>query len=214
MGKGFLSCAIMPIFIFCAAIAPVGAQTPFPWPPELSAGPSDQPAATEEDKEAPPAAPAKKPRVPPGPDVAGNWKGELTQIGESKQYKLELVLGPQGGANAVSRSPMHRKAYPRRSLEVLRLLYRGHHQRCCRQGRPLPGRDDHIGTIGGETRAALVWQCPKQHGHRLRDVVEISQNCRRRTPAASLDFCTHSAHAACAAPAGIGPIAERGCGQS
>jgi hypothetical protein len=97
MGKGFLSCAIMPIFIFCAAIAPVDAQTPFPWPPELSAGASDQPAAPEEDKEAPPAAAAKKPRVPPGPDVAGNWKGELTQIGESKQYKLELALGPQGG---------------------------------------------------------------------------------------------------------------------
>jgi hypothetical protein len=95
MGTGFLGCALVPIFICCAAIAPAGAQAPFPWPPELSAGASDQPAPGE-DKDAP-GAPAKKPRVLPGPDVAGNWKGELTQIGVSTPFKVEVVIGPQGG---------------------------------------------------------------------------------------------------------------------
>jgi hypothetical protein len=94
MGKRFLCCAI--ILVLCAA-ASAGAQVPFPWPPELSAGPSDQPASPVEDKEAPPAPQAKNPPAPRGPDVAGNWKGELKQIGETSSYKLELAIGPNGG---------------------------------------------------------------------------------------------------------------------
>ena len=98
MGKGFPYCAVMLVLTIGEARAPAGAQVPFPWPPELSAPPSERPATPAEGKEAPSASPAPqsaiKPRVPPGPDVAGNWKGELTQIGASAPYKLELAIGP------------------------------------------------------------------------------------------------------------------------
>jgi hypothetical protein len=95
MGKGFLCCAIVAVIIFGDATARAGAQAPFPWPPELSTAQADQPPG--EDQEAAPGAPSKKPRAMPGPDVAGNWKGELTQIGESMPYKLTLAVGPNGG---------------------------------------------------------------------------------------------------------------------
>src|SRR5215472_5410560 len=92
MGKGFLYCAVMLVLTIGEARDPARSQASFPWPPELSARPSDQPAAPAEGKGAASASSVPqagiKPRVPPGPDVAGNWKGELTQIGESAPYKL------------------------------------------------------------------------------------------------------------------------------
>jgi len=98
MGKGFLCCTVMLAFIVGEARDPARAQVPFPWPPELSAPPSGRTPAPAEDKEASPTSSipqaAAKPRAPAGPDVTGNWKGELTQIGESAPYKFELVIGP------------------------------------------------------------------------------------------------------------------------
>jgi hypothetical protein len=32
----------------------------------------------------------------PSPLIAGNWSGELTQVGGGMPYKYELVIGPRG----------------------------------------------------------------------------------------------------------------------
>jgi hypothetical protein len=38
----------------------------------------------------------KKAPAPPGPSIAGNWSGQLTQVGSQTPYKFELVIGPRG----------------------------------------------------------------------------------------------------------------------
>src|SRR6266700_3179224 len=97
MTKGFLSRAVIPILAIGGAIAPATAQ--FQWPPELSTPPT-------EDARTAPAAPQGKPApkgttvaVPSaaGPSIAGNWKGELTQIGSKAPYKVDLAISPNGG---------------------------------------------------------------------------------------------------------------------
>jgi hypothetical protein len=105
MTKGFPYRAAIAILAIGAGIAPAAAQ--FQWPPELS--------TPTEDAEPAPAAPKQKPAPkPPGPPVAGpavtgsagavagpavvgNWKGELTQVGGKTPYKLNLVIGANGG---------------------------------------------------------------------------------------------------------------------
>jgi hypothetical protein len=107
MRKQFLRWAVIPLVVLGGASAPANAESPpsapFPWPPNLPPWPTEikpvapaqiKPAASEETPPAPKAPPNKKPPVPTGPDVAGLWKGELTQIGENAPYKVELAIGP------------------------------------------------------------------------------------------------------------------------
>jgi hypothetical protein len=93
MTRGFLYRAVIPILAIGEAIGPATAQ--FRWPPELSA-PAEQaqPApAIPKDKQGP------KPSGSPvaGPSIAGNWSGELTQVGSKTPYKLELAISAKGG---------------------------------------------------------------------------------------------------------------------
>jgi hypothetical protein len=62
-----------------AAIVPATAQ--FPPPPE------DPPAGTPKGKKAAAAA---------GPNVAGNWAGELSQVGSQSPYKFEIAITARG----------------------------------------------------------------------------------------------------------------------
>jgi hypothetical protein len=85
MSKGFLYCAVVPVLAMCG-IAPATAQ--FPPPPPLPTPSAEaQPVAPPKGKKAP---------APPGPSIAGNWSGQLTQIGSQTPYKFELVIGPRG----------------------------------------------------------------------------------------------------------------------
>jgi hypothetical protein len=93
MTKGFLYRAVIPILAIGEGIVPATAQ--FQWPPELST-PTEtaQPAtAIPKGKQAP------KPSGSSvaGPSVAGNWRGELTQVGSKTPYKLDLVISANGG---------------------------------------------------------------------------------------------------------------------
>jgi hypothetical protein len=87
MTKGFLCRVVIPVLAIGEAIVPATAQ--FQWPPELSAPTTEtQPApGISKDKQAP---------TPSGPSVAGNWRGELTQVGSRTPYKLELVISARG----------------------------------------------------------------------------------------------------------------------
>jgi hypothetical protein len=105
MTKGFPYRAAIAIMAVGAGIAPAAAQ--FQWPPELS-------TPTEEARPAP-AVPREKPTPQPpgssvagpaatgsvvaaaGPAVAGNWHGELTQVGGKTPYKLNLTISANGG---------------------------------------------------------------------------------------------------------------------
>jgi hypothetical protein len=86
MPKGFLSCAVVLALAMCG-IAPAMAQ--FPPPPPLPTSPA-------ETQSAPGAPKGKKASAPPGSSIAGNWSGQLTQIGSQTPYKFELVIGPRG----------------------------------------------------------------------------------------------------------------------
>jgi hypothetical protein len=105
MTEGFPYRAAIAILAIGAGIAPAAAQ--FQWPPELS-------TPTEEARPAPAVPPAKPAPKPPGssvagpvvtgsavavagPAVTGSWRGELTQVGGKTPYKLNLVIGPNGG---------------------------------------------------------------------------------------------------------------------
>jgi hypothetical protein len=102
MGDRFLGWTVVPLVLFVAAVAPALAQ--FQWPPELSAPTGNEPAASPEGQAASPARPSttssiplgKKPSSPAGPAVSGSWKGELTQIGSTTPYKVELAISPTG----------------------------------------------------------------------------------------------------------------------
>jgi hypothetical protein len=86
MPKRFLYCAVV-LALTMWGIAPAIAQ--FPPPPPLPTPPAEaQPA---------PGAPkGKKASAPPGSSIAGNWSGQVTQIGSQTPYKFELVIGPKG----------------------------------------------------------------------------------------------------------------------
>jgi hypothetical protein len=86
MTKGFLYCAVVLVLAICG-IAPATAQ--FPPPPPLPTPPAEaQPV--------PGPAKGKKAPAPPGPSIAGDWSGQLTQVGSQTPYKFELVIGPRG----------------------------------------------------------------------------------------------------------------------
>jgi hypothetical protein len=86
MAKGFLYCAVVLVLAICG-IAPATAQ--FPPPPPLPTPPAEaQPVP------GPPK--GKKAPAPPGPSIAGDWSGQLTQVGSQTPYKFELVIGPRG----------------------------------------------------------------------------------------------------------------------
>jgi hypothetical protein len=93
MTKTFLYRAVIPILAIGAGIVPATAQ--FQWPTELS--------APREEAQPAPAIPKDKQAASPsgasvaGPSVAGNWRGELTQVGSKTPYKLELVINAKGG---------------------------------------------------------------------------------------------------------------------
>jgi hypothetical protein len=98
MTKGFPYRAVILILAIGGGIVPATAQ--FQWPPELSTPTQEaQPApAIPKAKQAPkpPSAPVAGAPVA-GPSVAGNWRGELTQVGSKSPYKLELVISATAG---------------------------------------------------------------------------------------------------------------------
>src|SRR5260370_9160229 len=82
----FRYCAVVLALAMCR-IAPATAQ--FPPPPPLPTPPAEaQPVP------APPK--GKKAPAPAGPSIAGNWGGQLTQVGSQTPYKFQLVIGPRG----------------------------------------------------------------------------------------------------------------------
>ncbi len=78
-----LCCCAALLILMAAATVPVTAQSPFP-----DAAPPDDAA--------PPVGTPKKNAAPQGPAIAGNWGGELTQVGKDAPYKFELAIGAKG----------------------------------------------------------------------------------------------------------------------
>jgi hypothetical protein len=87
MTKEFLYCAVALVLAMCGATAPATAQ--FPPPPPLPT-----PLAEAQPVPVPPK--GKKAPAPPGLSIAGNWSGQVTQVGSQAPYKFELVIGPKG----------------------------------------------------------------------------------------------------------------------
>ena len=85
MPKGFHACAAVVLLAIVAAIAPATAQFP-PVPDDPPTAPPlvGTPKAK---KAAPPAA---------GPNIAGKWAGELSQVGSQSPYKFELAVSAGG----------------------------------------------------------------------------------------------------------------------
>lgn len=87
MTKEFLYCAVALVLAMCGATAPATAQ--FPPPPPLPTPPAEaQPVPV------PPK--GKKAPAPAGLSIAGNWSGQVTQVGSQAPYKFELVIGRKG----------------------------------------------------------------------------------------------------------------------
>jgi hypothetical protein len=83
MTRAFLCCAV--VLATAAAIAPATAQ--IPPPPPTSTPP----------KVAPPlVGTPKKKATPLGPSIAGNWSGQLTQVGNQTPSKFELAISAKG----------------------------------------------------------------------------------------------------------------------
>ena len=74
--------AVALLAMMAAAIIPAAAQFP--------------PVPDEPDPPAPGSPKAKKAAPPVGPNVTGNWAGELTQIGSSTPYKFEISITAKG----------------------------------------------------------------------------------------------------------------------
>ena len=89
MTRTFLGFTAVFVLAMAAAIAPAFAQSPPP-----PATPAEAPAAATSTK--PAATPKKKVVTSPGPSIAGNWSGELTQVDNPAPYKFELAIGPKG----------------------------------------------------------------------------------------------------------------------
>jgi hypothetical protein len=79
MTKAFLRCAAIVVFTIAAAMVPAAAQ--FPPPPPTSAFPKDVPSVG-----------TKKKAASSGPNLTGNWSGQLTQVGSQTPYKFELAI--------------------------------------------------------------------------------------------------------------------------
>jgi hypothetical protein len=75
MSMAFRCTAVTLVLVVAAAIAPATAQISFPW----SLSPP------------PPSAPAAKPS-PAGPNITGNWAGQLTPGGDSPPINFELTV--------------------------------------------------------------------------------------------------------------------------
>ena len=90
MSRAFLGCAAAVVLFVTTATAPAFGQSPPP--PTTPVPPAVPPAATTLTK---PAAPKKR-VMPPGPSIAGNWSGQLTQVDNPALYKFELEVGPKG----------------------------------------------------------------------------------------------------------------------
>ena len=84
MSRAFLGCTAAVVLLVASAIAPAFAQSP---PPLATPVP---PAQT------PAAATPKKKVTPPGPNIAGNWAGQLTQVDNQTPYKFELAVTAKG----------------------------------------------------------------------------------------------------------------------
>lgn len=79
MLKALRYCAVALILAAIAAIAPATAQ----FPPS----PDDQAAGTPK---------GKRSSAPAGPNINGNWSGQLNQVGSQTPYKFELVINANG----------------------------------------------------------------------------------------------------------------------
>jgi hypothetical protein len=81
MVKAFRYCAVALILAAVAAIAPATAQFP----------PSQD---DQQDQAGSPK--GKKASAPAGPNINGNWSGQLNQVGSQSTYKFELVINAKG----------------------------------------------------------------------------------------------------------------------
>jgi hypothetical protein len=86
MSRAFLRSAAVLVLAIVATIEPASAQ--IPPPPPTSAPPQATPPLV--------GAPKKKKATSPGPAIAGNWSGQLTQVGSQTPYKFELTIGTKG----------------------------------------------------------------------------------------------------------------------
>jgi hypothetical protein len=84
MTKAFFRCAAFALATI-VPIPPAAAQ--FPPPPPTSAPPEAEP---------PLVGTPKKKAAPSGPEINGNWSGQLTQVGSATPYKFELSLDAKG----------------------------------------------------------------------------------------------------------------------
>jgi hypothetical protein len=82
--KAFRAGAAAAILALAVAIVPATAQ--FPPTPDDSADPL---VGTPKGKKGPPAAPA-------GPNVVGNWTGQLNQVGSQTPYKFDISITSKG----------------------------------------------------------------------------------------------------------------------
>ena len=85
MTRAFLRCTVVLVLAMAAAIAPATAQ--LPPPPPTFAPPANAPPRA--------GTPKKKP-TPPGPNIAGNWSGQLTPADNQAPYKFELAVSAKG----------------------------------------------------------------------------------------------------------------------
>ena len=85
MTRAFLRCTVVLVLAMAAAIAPATAQ--LPPPPPTFAPPANAP---------PRAGTSKKKPTPPGPNIAGNWSGQLTPVDNQAPYKFELAVSAKG----------------------------------------------------------------------------------------------------------------------
>ena len=72
MTRAFLRCTVVLVLAMAAAIAPATAQ--LPPPPPTFAPPANAPPRAGTPKKKPP---------PPGPNIAGNWSGQLAQLDQT-----------------------------------------------------------------------------------------------------------------------------------
>ena len=132
MTRVFLRCTVVLVLAMAAAIAPATAQ--LPPPPPTSAPPASAPPLA--------GTPKKKP-TPPGPSIAGNWSGQLTQVDNQAPYKFELAVSAKGAETKHPDLDCTGKLTRVRIVEIICLFYRNHHQRPSRQRWPLPRRHHH-----------------------------------------------------------------------
>jgi hypothetical protein len=87
MTRAFRYCTLALVLGMAAAIVPATAQ--FPPPPPVPEPPQEAPPAPSTPK-------GKKAPAPSGPSTAGNWSGQLTQVGSQTPYKFELAVSAKG----------------------------------------------------------------------------------------------------------------------